>query len=110
MNNIAYCGLACCEVDLSSYGIQRASCIDKKPAEKICGYALDIKPDKNQRNGCGCCQSIDIGAYNTCKNSCVYCYANYSERFVKSNCEKHNPNGELLIGEVTNGEKTMDKE
>jgi hypothetical protein len=99
--------VACCEtMDLSVYGIKKASCIDKTLIERICGTKLNVLHDRNQRNGCGCCQSIDIGAYNTCRNGCIYCYANYSESSVKSNCEKHNPNGELLIGEVKNGEKT----
>ncbi|MDD4495520.1 MAG: DUF1848 domain-containing protein [Eubacteriales bacterium] len=102
--------VACCEkMDLSVYGIEKASCIDKTTIQRICGAKLDVLSDKNQRPGCGCYQSTDIGAYNTCKNGCVYCYANYSESSVKSNCEKHNPNGALLIGEVKIGEKIIDR-
>jgi hypothetical protein len=41
---------ACCEkVDLSKYGIEQASCIDKTVLEKVCGCPLDISHDKNQR-------------------------------------------------------------
>lgn len=105
------CGLtakACCEKnDLSEYGIVKASCIDKDVIERICNTHLNVKPDKNQRDGYGCYESIDIGAYNTCKNGCIYCYANHSEIHVKSNCSRHNSVGELLIGEVLDGEKAV---
>ncbi len=68
---------ACCEENLASYGIRQANCIDKKRIEAICGQPLRIKPDKNQRDGCGCVESVDIGAYNTCLNGCSYCYARF---------------------------------
>jgi hypothetical protein len=101
---------ACCEKhDLTRYGITKASCIDKDIIEHICGTKLSIKPDKNQRDGCGCYESIDIGAYNTCRNGCVYCYANYSDVSVINNCRRHNPLGELLIGEVSEGEEVSDR-
>jgi len=93
---------ACCENSfLFKYGIEQASCIDKKLIEKICGHKLDIGKDKNQRSSCGCYESVDIGAYNMCKNGCVYCYANYSQDSVNNNCKNHNPNGELLIGQIS---------
>lgn len=101
--------VACCEQGLTKYGIRQSNCIDRERIEKIIGYTLDLKADKNQREGCGCFESLDIGAYNTCLNSCVYCYANYSESSVKSNCEKHNPKSELLIGSILDSEKITDR-
>ena len=88
-------------VDLGSFGIGRASCIDGRRLERICGYKLKAERDRNQRSECGCVSSVDIGAYNSCLNGCVYCYANYSKGILNSNCAKHDPNSPLLIGELT---------
>ncbi|OJU11727.1 MAG: hypothetical protein BGN88_14940 [Clostridiales bacterium 43-6] len=101
---------ACCEsMDLTSFGIVKASCIDKDIIEAVTGSPLLATADKNQRNGCGCYASTDIGAYNTCQNGCVYCYANFSAASVKHNCEKHDEMGELLIGKVSEGETMKER-
>ncbi|MDR3237393.1 MAG: DUF1848 domain-containing protein [Spirochaetia bacterium] len=86
-------------IDLSKYGISHARCIDDRLISKITGYNLEAAKDKNQRLECGCIAGIDIGAYNSCQNGCLYCYANYSQNIVEKNALKHNPLSLLLIGE-----------
>ena len=101
--------VACCEHDLTQFGIERASCIDLKRIEKICGCKFDLKPDKNQRPGCGCVESIDIGAYNTCMNGCVYCYANDNPLTTRRRYDAHDPNNEILVGKLTGEEKITER-
>ncbi len=99
----------CCEErDLSAFGIPHGACVDKELVEQLCGAVLEVKRDKNQRTNCLCSQSIDLGAYNTCANGCLYCYASYSLRSLGLNMELHRPDGELLVGTV--GEKDKVKE
>lgn len=89
------------EIDLSKFGIKHASCVDARRLERIGNYKLDIAKDKNQRAACGCVASIDIGAYNTCQNGCVYCYANFGKTLVDACHARHVDTSPLLYGEVS---------
>ncbi len=73
------CGMDICTcaelADLEKYGIYHGSCIDGRLIGELTGSSLKAKKDKNQRAECGCVESVDIGAYHTCRNGCAYCYA-----------------------------------
>lgn len=88
------------ETDFSEAGIGKNSCIDKQLIEKLCGYPLNVPKDRNQRKACGCVESIDIGTYNTCRNGCAYCYANYSEKSVAAAVKNYDAASPLLCGRV----------
>lgn len=96
-------------IELQQFGIKHARCIDDRLFAHLLGCRLDVEKDKTQRLECGCVTSIDIGMYNTCRNGCRYCYANYSQNTVAGNFAKHNPLSPLISGEVGRDDKIHDR-
>ncbi len=48
------------------------------------------------REGCGCTESTDIGAYDSCPHGCIYCYANVNKEKADRVFKAHDPRGEAL--------------
>lgn len=97
---------SCAEkINLNECGITHNCCIDKKLIEDIIGCKINVGKDKNQRMECGCVESVEIGAYNTCMNGCAYCYANYNSKSVEANAAKYDPLSPILCGQVNEDDK-----
>lgn len=85
------------EENLVEYGFIKRDCVDRNLAFRLTGKT-NFKKWKSR--GCDCIEMVDIGVYNSCSHFCRYCYANYDEKQVIKNRQKHNPDSSLLIGEL----------
>ncbi|WP_026891104.1 DUF1848 domain-containing protein [Lacrimispora aerotolerans] len=101
---------ACAETaDLSQAEVSRGSCIDPVMVEKILGVPIKQKKDKNQRAECGCLESVEVGAYDTCLMGCRYCYANDSQLSVERKTALYDVHSPLLCGRVEDGDKITER-
>ena len=86
--------------NLVEYGFVKEDCLSKRLAYSLTGK--NYKKGKMRKgNLCNCVEMVDIGAYNSCKHLCKYCYANYDEAKVNENYSNHSVNSSLLIGHLT---------
>lgn len=97
------------QINLQEVGIQHGSCIDQRLIEKITGCKLIGQKDKNQRENCGCMESVEVGVYNTCLNGCKYCYANFNDDKVKENVKLYNESAPLLCGNIHLADKVTER-
>ena len=97
---------SCCEeIDLSDIGIEHGHCINADLINRISPLQYNFKKDKSQRQACGCIESIDVGSYNTCKNGCIYCYANWKDNVNVV----YDPNSPILCAIVNPDDKITDR-
>ena len=84
--------------DLAPYGADCGGCMRISDYEKAMGKKLNAPKKKGARAECACYLSCDIGAYNTCRHLCKYCYANAEPSRVLAQSRRHDPSSPFLIG------------
>lgn len=85
--------------DLTQYGFVKGECLSHELAYILTGKKFKSSNVRKEKK-CVCVQMVDIGDYNSCMHMCKYCYANYDEKAVSSNFERHDDNSSLLIGSI----------
>lgn len=88
---------SCSDSRFDDTKIERGCCIDGDLVNKIKGTSINFKKDSNQRDGCGCVKSVDMGSYNTCSFNCAYCYANHNSSVVSKNLKRYDPLNSSLL-------------
>ena len=86
--------------DYSKYGIMASGCLTLDILGAANGVEFRKLKHRGMRQGCGCIESRDIGAYDTCLNGCKYCYANKNPKKAFENYKFHNPDSPLLLGDI----------
>lgn len=85
--------------DLTQYGFVKGECLSHELAYILTGKKFKSSNVRKEKK-CVCVQMVDIGDYNSCMHMCKYCYANYDEKAVSNNFERHDDNSSLLIGSI----------
>ena len=75
--------------------ILKAHCIDGNIIKQLF-YCNSSYVEKSTRKECGCVESTDIGAYDTCPHGCVYCYANVNKKRAKHVFDSHDSKAAYL--------------
>lgn len=86
----------CAQPDYLVDGVGPARCIDAGRLAAIAGRPV-MAAIKGNREGCECHAARDIGAYDTCPQGCVYCYAVGDRARARDRLEAHDPEGEYLF-------------
>ena len=84
--------------ELAAFGADCGGCMRIEDYEKAIGKPLNAPKKKGARAACACYISCDIGAYNTCRHLCRYCYANAEPETVLAQSRLHDPRSPFLIG------------
>ncbi|MEO3944318.1 DUF1848 domain-containing protein [Gorillibacterium sp. CAU 1737] len=102
---------ACSEPeDYRELGVASGSCIDPMLLSAILGREITPRKDNNQRAGCQCLPSVDLGAYDTCPHQCLYCYANASQAIAAARHASHDPFSPFLFGNLEEGDRVTERQ
>lgn len=88
-------------LDLGAHGIVQGKCIDEALLGELFELQLSPAKDPGQRRECRCIRSLDIGAYDSCPQGCVYCYASTRQQATLAHYRRHDPRSPFLVGDAT---------
>jgi len=88
--------VSCCGDYLVGKKIKKAHCIDGGIIESLFFPGGLQYTEKPTRKECGCTESIDIGAYDTCPHGCIYCYANTNKHTACQAFRNHDKQSAFL--------------
>ncbi len=83
-----------------NFGILNSGCITSDILGKANNIAFKNLKAKGARAECRCIENRNIGDYDTCPNGCKYCYANQSREKALKNFKKHNPDFDMISGNI----------
>jgi hypothetical protein len=87
---------ACCEDDLVGEGVKKGHCVDLEAIRRLRSDVRERLQQRPTREQCGCTESVDIGAYDTCVFGCCYCYATRSREVAMARLREHDPDDSVL--------------
>ena len=93
---------------LAAYGADCTGCMKISDYEKAIGKRINAPKRKGARAECACYLSCDIGAYDTCRHLCRYCYANSDPSRVMAQTLQHDPRSPFLIGNYAEDDQIHD--
>ncbi|MBB4266401.1 DUF1848 family protein [Roseospira visakhapatnamensis] len=89
---VSLCGQA--DLGRNMPGLDPAACVDAARLSDIAGRPIAARPRPHRP--CGCAESRDIGAYDTCPHGCAYCYATRDQDLAKRRHAAHDPASAFL--------------
>lgn len=96
--------------ELAQYGADCSGCMKISDYERAIGKKFSAPKTAPARAECACYLSCDIGAYDTCRHLCRYCYANNDTAKVMANQKLHDPASPFLIGNYEPDDRIHDVE
>lgn len=87
-----------CTEDFAAVGpIKRGSCVDKDILDRLFPHKQRTMKVSSNRGKCGCYDSRDIGAYDTCPQGCLYCYAVLNRPLALKRYHEHDADHDTLV-------------
>ncbi|MDP9316870.1 MAG: DUF1848 domain-containing protein [Chloroflexota bacterium] len=87
-----------CTEDFAAVGsIQRGACVDKDILDCLYPHKRRSMKLNSNRGKCGCYDSRDIGAYDTCPHGCVYCYAVVNRPLALKRYQEHEIDHDMMV-------------